>query len=153
MNVVAWRIVKRKFARYAFTGEGARRFGGRWNSPGIPVVYTAQSQALAALEILVNMESAELLEHYVVIEVVINSSLIAKVETSTLPRNWRSDPPPAKVRQFGDRWIVRGDSAVLQVPSSVIPAESNFLINPRHSDFHKIRIGKPMTFKFDLRLT
>lgn len=153
MNVVAWRIVKRKFARSAFSGEGARRFGGRWNSPGIPVVYTAQSQALAALEILVNVESAELLKHYVVTEVVINSSLIAKIEISTLPRNWRSDPPPAKVRQVGNRWIARGDSAVLQVPSSVIPTESNFLINPRHSDFHKIQIGKPTAFKFDVRLT
>jgi RES domain-containing protein len=117
------------------------------------MVYTAQSQALAALEILVNVESPELLEHYVVIEVVINPSLITKVEISTLPRNWRADPPPKRITAIGDSWITQGTSAVLQVPSSVVPAESNFLLNPRHSDFHKLRIGKPMAFRFDRRLS
>jgi RES domain-containing protein len=153
VSVVAWRIVKRKFAKMAFNGEGARRFGGRWNFPGVPMVYTAQSQALAALEILVNVESAELLEHYVVIEVAINPSLISKVEISTLPRNWRADPPPKKTKAIGNNWIAHGGSVVLLVPSSVVPAESNFLLNPRHSDFHKLRIGEPTAFRFDRRLS
>jgi RES domain-containing protein len=153
VSVVAWRIVKRKFAKFAFSGDGARRFGGRWNSTGVPTVYTAQSQALAALEILVNVESAELLEHYAVIEVIINPSLITKIEISTLPRNWRADPPPARIRAIGDRWIAQGVSAVLQVPSSVIPSESNFLLNPRHPDFQELQIGKPTAFRFDMRLT
>jgi len=117
------------------------------------MVYTAQSQALAALEILVNVESAELLAHYVVIEVVINPSFIAEVEISALPRNWRTDPPPARIRTIGDHWITQGGSAVLKVPSSVVPAESNFLLNPRHSDFHKLRIGKPTSFRFGRRLS
>ena len=153
MNVVAWRIVKRRFAKLAFNGEGARRFGGRWNSPGVPMVYTAESQALAALEILVNAESADLLAHYVVIEVAIDSSLITRIELSALPRNWRADPPPHKVRAIGDSWIGESSSVVLQVPSSVVPAESNFLLNPRHADFHKLRIGKPRSFRFDPRLS
>lgn len=152
MSVVAWRIVKHKFAKLAFSGDGARRFGGRWNSVGVPIVYTAQSQALAALEILVNVESAELLEHYVVIEVIINPSLITKIEISTLPRNWRAEPSPARVRGIGDRWVAQGASAVLRVPSSVIPSERNFLLNPRHPDFRKLQIGKPTAFRFDLRL-
>ncbi len=116
------------------------------------MVYTAQSQSLAALEILVNMESGELLRHYVVIEVVIDPALIIKIEGSTLPRNWRTDPPPRKIRAMGDLWIGQSSSAVLQVPSSVVPAESNFLLNPRHSDFHKVHIGKPISFRFDQRL-
>lgn len=116
------------------------------------MVYTAQSQSLAALEILVNFESTELLSHYVVIEVVIDPSLINKVDVSTLPRNWRSDPPPRKVRAVGDQWIFEGRSAVLQVPSAVVPSENNFLLNPRHSDFGKLRIGKPSAFRFDQRL-
>lgn len=152
MNVVAWRIVKRKYAKHAFSGEGARRFGGRWNSPGVPMIYTAQSQSLAALEILVNAESAELLAHYVVTEVVIDSGLIIKVDPAALPRNWRSDPPPRKVRKIGDQWVSQGSSAVLQVPSAVVPVESNFLLNPRHPDFPKLRIGKPVLFRFDERL-
>lgn len=153
MSVSAWRIVKRKFAKLAFSGDGARRFGGRWNSPGVSMVYTAQSQALAALEILVNVESAELLKHYVVIEVVITPSLITKIEIPVLPRNWRADPPPKTIRAIGDNWIAQGNSAVLEVPSSVVPAESNFLLNPRHSDFHKLRISKPIAFRFDRRLS
>ena len=153
MSVVAWRIVKRKFARFAFSGDGARRFGGRWNSVGVPLVYTAQSQSLAALEILVNVESAELLEHYVAIEVVINPLLMTSIEMSTLPRNWRTDPPPARIRAIGDRWVAQGGFAVLQVPSSVIPSESNFLLNPRHPDFQKLQLGRPTAFRFDLRLT
>jgi RES domain-containing protein len=152
LSVAAWRIVKRKYAKLAFNGEGARRFGGRWNSPGVPMVYTAQSQSLAALEILVNMESGELLRHYVVIEVVIDPALIIKIEGSTLPRNWRTDPPPRKIRAMGDLWIRQSSSAVLQVPSSVVPAERNFLLNPRHSDFHKVHIGKPISFRLDQRL-
>jgi RES domain-containing protein len=116
------------------------------------MVYTAQSQSLAALEILVNVESGELLRHYVVIEVVIDASLIIKVDVSTLPRNWRTDPPPRKIRAIGDLWISQNRPAVLQVPSSMVPAENNFLLNPRHSDFHKIRIGKPIAFRFDQRL-
>ena len=116
------------------------------------MIYTAQSQSLAALEILMNAESAELLGHYVVIEVVIDSGLIVKVDPAALPRNWRSDPPPRKVRKIGDQWISQGASPVLQVPSAVVPAESNFLLNPRHADFRRLRIGKPVPFRFDERL-
>lgn len=152
MTVVAWRIVKRKYVRLAFSGEGARRFGGRWNSIGVPMIYAAQSQSLAALEILVNIEAGELLDHYVVIEVGIDASMIIEVDASTLPRNWRGDPPPARVKAIGDSWIAQGSSAVLQVPSSVIPAEANFLLNPRHSDFHRLHMGKPIPFRFDQRL-
>lgn len=117
------------------------------------MVYTAQSQSLAALEILVNAESSKLLHHYVVIEVVIDPSLITRLDISALPRNWRTDPPPRKLRTLGDLWIAQGSSAVMQVPSSVVPAESNFLLNPRHLDFHKLRIGKVIGFRFDQRLS
>ena len=95
MIVTAWRITKRKHARNAFTGEGAREFGGRWNNPGTAVVYTAQSQSLAALEMLVHLDSSELLQKYVLIGVEFDESLIMPVEPSALPRHWRSDPPPA----------------------------------------------------------
>lgn len=116
------------------------------------MVYTAQSQSLAALEILVNVEPAELLAHYVVIEVVVEPHMITALDLLSLPGNWRRDPPPQKVRAIGDLWIARNSSAVLQVPSSVIPAEGNFLLNPQHPDFPKLRIGKPIAFRFDYRL-
>jgi RES domain-containing protein len=150
--VTAWRITKRKHARNAFTGEGSREFGGRWNNPGTAIVYTAQSQSLAALEIIVHLDSWELLGKYVLIGVEFDQSLIRPVEPSAMPRRWRSDPPPPEVRSIGDDWVLAGSSAVLQVPSALVPGENNFLLNPEHRDFARLRFGKPLTFRFDPRL-
>ena len=152
MIVTAWRITKRKHARDAFTGEGAREFGGRWNSPGTAIVYTAQSQSLAALEMLVHLDSSELLQKYVLIGVEFDESLINPVELSALPKHWRSDPPPPEIRSVGDDWVFSGSSAVLKIPSALVPGENNFLLNPEHKDFARLRFGKPLAFRFDPRL-
>ncbi len=152
MTVTAWRITKRKHVRHAFSGEGAHEFGGRWNNPGTAVVYTAQSQSLAALEMLVHLDSSDLLEKYVLLAVDFDQSLITLVQPAALPRNWRSDPPPAQLRSIGDDWILGGSSVVLQVPSVLVPGESNFLLNPGHRDFARVRVGKPLGFRFDPRL-
>jgi len=150
--VTAWRIVKRKHARGAFDGEGARLYGGRWNTVGVAVIYAAESRSLAALEVVVRLDSSELLDHYVVFEVGIEESLIVRVGLPELPRNWRANPPPKKIQAIGDAWATAGASAVLQVPSAVLPAEHDFLLNPRHRDFPKLVIGKPTPFRFDPRL-
>jgi RES domain-containing protein len=152
VSVVAWRIVQRRLVKSAFTGEGARRFGGRWNSPGRAVVYTGGSQALAALEMLVHLDSEKLLQSYVAMPVNIPERLIHRVRLSDLPRNWRAYPTPGTTRAIGDEWLARSDSPVLQVPSTVIPSEANFLLNPAHKLFHKLGIGKPCPFRFDARL-
>jgi RES domain-containing protein len=89
VSVTAWHITKRKHARNAFSGEGAREFGGRWNNPGTAVVYTAQSQSLAALEMLAHLDSADLLEKYVLLAADFDQSLIKVLNPSDLPRNWR----------------------------------------------------------------
>lgn len=153
MSVVAWRIVKSRFAKQAFTGEGARRFGGRWNSPGHAVVYTAESQALAALEILVHVDSEKLLRKYVAIPVTIEEDLISSLDMAKLPRNWKAFPVPPATRMLGDHWVFSRESAVLRVPSVVIPNESNYLLNPLHKDFKKLIVGAPKLFRYDLRLT
>jgi RES domain-containing protein len=150
--VVAWRIVKRRLARTAFDGEGARRFGGRWNSKGVAVVYLAQSQSLAALEILVQIDSPPLLEHYAALPVSIDPNLITRIDTSSLPKNWKTYPPPKRIRAIGNDWVAAARSAVLQVPSVIVPLESNYLLNPHHPDFPKLKIGKPVRFTFDPRL-
>jgi RES domain-containing protein len=150
---VAWRIVQRRLAKHAFTGEGARRYGGRWNSAGLAVIYTAQSQSLAALEILVHVDSENLLFDYVAIPVRIEENLVTRIDALKLPRNWRAYPATKATRALGDAWIVEQESVVLQVPSAVIPTENNFLINPAHPDFRKLVPGKPIPFKFDSRLT
>lgn len=150
--VSAWRITKRKHARSAFTGEGARLYGGRWNSPGTAIVYTAESRSLAVLEILVHLDSPELLKKYVLFQVEIDESYIGDIDRWALPRNWRTEPAPSKVQNIGDEWSTNGTSAVLRVPSSLVPGESNFLLNPRHPDFPKLKFSEPIPFQFDGRL-
>lgn len=152
MRITAWRIVKRRLARTAFSGEGAKRYGGRWNSSGVAIVYAAESQSLAALEILVHLDCAELLRDYVAIPVSFDSKLVTAVDVSSLPRDWRTYPPPTRVREIGDGWVASGKSVVLQVPSVVVPSEMNFLLNPLHRDFEKLKIERPAQFTFDPRL-
>jgi RES domain-containing protein len=152
VSITAWRIVKHKNEKTAFSGEGARLYGGRWNSPGTAMVYTAQSQSLAALEMLVHLDSADLLGAYVFFDVVIEDSMITSVDVASLPKNWRAEPAPAKLQALGNVWIAAGTSCVLRVPSSLVPAESNYLLNPKHADFVKVRIGQATPFRYDPRL-
>jgi RES domain-containing protein len=151
VKLAAWRISKRKHARTAFSGKGASDYGGRWNSPGIPVIYLSQSQALAALEMLVHLDSAELLQKYVLIEAGFDSSLVEELDWARLPRNWRA--ASSDLRVLGDAWLAARTSAVLRVPSALVPSETNYLVNPRHPDFPQIEIGKPLDFGFDPRLS
>jgi len=153
VTFTAWRITKRSRTQAAFTGNGARKYGGRWNSPGTAIVYTAQNQSLAALEILVHLESPELLSKYVLIGVEIEEKLVSEVSRSALPRNWQTDPPRAELQRIGDQWAAKTTSAVLRVPSALVPGESNFLLNPLHDDFAKLRIASPTSFRFDPRLS
>ncbi len=152
MTIVAWRIVKTRLVRAAFSGEGARRYGGRWNSPGVAVVYAAQSQSLAALELLARLKLAQFLSSFEAIPVGMDSGLIERVDVSSLPKNWQAYPAPHELTEIGDKWVASGSSCVLQVPSVIIPAECNFLLNPRHADFVRLKIGKPTRFRFDSRL-
>ena len=152
MTLRAWRIVKRRHAPTAFTGAGARQAGGRWNSPGVPVVYTAQSVALGMLELLVHIRSEDVLRHYLTIEVSFDDALVKVVSLEDLPRDWRRNPPPAALRRIGDDWVLSAASAVLRVPSVVVPTEWNFLLNPAHADFGQITIGKPQPLRMDRRL-
>ncbi len=148
----AWRITQRRHIETAFSGEGARLFGGRWNSPGTPVIYAAQSQSLAILEVLVHLDTPALLEKYVLFEVEFGLTLVTDLDQSLLPKKWKSDPVPKAVQAVGDKWASSGGSVVLRVPSVLVPEESNFLINPRHPYFGSISISDPRSFQFDPRL-
>ena len=151
--ITAWRIVKRKHVRAAFSGEGARRFGGRWNTPGKPLVYLAGSQSLAVLEMLAHLDRADLLGSYALIEARADDELVEAVDVSKLPRNWRLYPPSRRVQAVGDEWLRTGSRPVLRVPSVIIPTEPNFLVNPAHADFARIAISAPVPYRFDSRLT
>jgi RES domain-containing protein len=148
----SWRIVTEKYAGSAFDGEAARLAGGRWNSPGAAVVYTANSAALAALEMLVHLRRTASLPAYGLIGCSFEESLVTTLERSRLPANWRSYPAPPELQLLGDEWIRAGDSPVLEVPSAVVPTESNYLLNPQHRAFARIRASRSQPFDFDLRL-
>jgi RES domain-containing protein len=152
MMQTAWRIVQAGRARDAFSGEGARRYPGRWNDAGTPMVYTAESLSLAALEMLVHLGAPELLARYVCIPIRFDDALCVRPAIGDIPRNWTDNPPPASTRRFGSAWAADASSAVLAVPSVVIPTETVFLLNPLHPDFSKIRMGGTKDFSFDSRL-
>lgn len=147
----AWRIVKKIHASSAFDGEGAWRFGGRWNSPGTRVVYCSANLSLAALENLVHLNPPVAFKS-VAIELEFDDRLIETIGAKSLPPDWTEEPPAGSTMRLGDQWVREGRSAVLKLPSAIIPTESNYLLNPAHRDFQKIIIRKPVAFSFDPRL-
>jgi RES domain-containing protein len=150
--VTAWRLYKPKHAATAFTGQGARRFGGRLNSKGVAVVYTSATLSLAAMELLVHLQSADVLASYAMRSVRFDEGLVTTLTVADLPRDWNHSPPPPGVQRVGDEWVRSGASAVLRVPSVIVPTENNYLLNPNHPDFAAIQLGVAEPFQFDPRL-
>lgn len=150
--ITAWRIVKAKHQSGAFDGEGARLAGGRWNSPGLAMIYAAQSAALAALEMLVHLNSGTLLSSYVLIPCSFPERGVLRLDRTRLPARWRAHPAVPQLQLLGDAWLKNGLSAVLEVPSVIIESESNYLLNPAHPDFASIAVGPAQPFDFDARL-
>jgi RES domain-containing protein len=151
-DVTAWRLVKTRHAATAFDGEGARRYGGRWNSPAVRVAYAAETESLAVLEVLVHLQASELLASYSLVAVTFPSTLVETLDVTALPPDWSVSPPPASGQALGDAWIARATSAVLRVPSVIVATEGNYLINPAHPDFAQARVGTAQRFAFDARL-
>ena len=146
-----WRITTARFARSTFSGEGARLYGGRWNAKGVLMVYTAANQSLALLEMLV--QDQPLRARYIMIEARIPSgATIDRVSVNDLPSDWRESGARDKLQTIGGEWARRRSTAVLAVPSAIVPAESSYLLNPLHPDFKRIKIGKPGAVEADLRL-
>ena len=150
--ITAWRNVTADYKNKAFTGEGARIHGGRWNSKGVTIVYTADSLALASIEMIVNLPAPKLLQKYVRISAQISLDFVSELSGADLPEDWNSRPISPSTRAIGDRWFKKQSSAVLRVPSIVVPDEYNYLLNPTHPDFAQIKIGKPTIYYFDPRL-
>lgn len=145
-----WRLTQAQYAQTAFDGEGARLYGGRWNSPGRAVVYLAGSLALAILEILVHVKSQRELEGYVKIRVEAPEGLV--MDVNTLPSNWQQGRAPDETKAVGDAWLGAEKTLLLRLPSVAIPEESNYLLNPQHPDFKRLAIGEAEPFAFDPRL-
>lgn len=149
-SITAWRITQAQYQDTSFSGEGAKRYGGRFNSTGVPVVYTAESIALATLELLVRVNQRTHLNRYVRISVRFSRDHVT--EPSSLPEGWDAHPYGPASQAVGDEWALSQQSLVLKVPSVVEPMESNYLINPLHPDYDALEIGHPTPLQLDARL-
>ena len=149
-TITAWRTTSRPYAATAFDGKGAATYGGRWNPEGVPVVYLSASRALSVLEVLARVRGPEDLAGFVLIPATFDADHVA--EPDALPADWRTLPAPESTRRLGAAWAAGKESLVLRVPSVVLPAESNYVLNPLHPAFGEVEIGEPVPLDVDPRL-
>jgi RES domain-containing protein len=150
--MLLWRLTAAKYARAAYSGEGAELYGGRWSAPGLAVAYCSESRALAVVEVLANTDEADrlFLIQWTMVPAEISPELIER--PSRFPESWRRYPHTPETQAIGTEWVQARRSVALRVPSVVVPGEFNYLLNPAHPHFTKIKIGKPEPFSFDHRL-
>jgi RES domain-containing protein len=150
--ITAWRIVQSQWAGHAFDGEGARLYGGRWNPVGSPVVYLADTRALAALETLVHAEGSLRKVRYLRYELSFPKQLVERADLTAIADALSACMVSPRTQAVGAAWLARGTHPVLEVRSAIIPEEPNYLLNPNHPKFDRIKIGKAEGFAFDPRL-
>ena len=150
--IETWRITKTKYVDDALSGRGARMRGGRFNSEGTPLVYTAGSLSLAVLEVLAHLPSDRHLRQHRVVPVRFSEDLVEQLYQEDLPNDWRATPAPSSTQALGDAWVSSKRSLALRVPSAVVPAEPNYLINPLHPDVAEIDMGEARPLDIDPRL-
>jgi RES domain-containing protein len=147
-----WRICRAKFAAESLSGLGARRFGGRWNSPGVPMVYASSSLALAAIELFVHLEPNLQPADLVAIAAALPDGEPAeRLEPGKLPPDWWKDEFEP-LRELGNAWIREQRSLAMEVPSAALRVEWNVLVNPLHARVAEIKVEKPQPFHFDARM-
>lgn len=145
--MIIWRLTTRSKAAEAFDGEGASKYGGRWNSQGTKLVYCSDSVSLAVLENLVHFD-VDIAPSLYLYEVEIK---VSQVKMGSLDIKYLNDEEMSK--KYGDEWTLSASSLVLSVPSAVINKQNNFLLNPNHPDFKIINIIEHGLFDLDSRLS
>lgn len=147
-----FRLSRKKFATN-LSGKGAAIKGARWNSVGVELVYTAANRSLAMAEVAVHFTLATLPDDYVMMILFVPDDVsTTKLNISDLPQVWNIFPHPVSTQSIGDQFVADNNFCVLQIPSVVTFGDYNFLINPNHSDFSKIKILEVFDFPFDKRI-
>ena len=150
--MIVYRLAKKKFCN-DLSGRGAELAGGRWNSKGIAMLYTSQSRALCLAEIAVNLPIGIVPLDYYLVEIEFPDSLqISEIDYKMLRKDWNSFPYSSETQLLGDEFVFENKSLILKVPSAVVQGDFNYLINPKHSEIHKLKINKTELFSFDERL-
>lgn len=148
-----FRVLRKKYAQAPFDGEGAFRYGGRWSSPGTRLSYTSEHQSLALLEYFVHLDQDDPPSDLVLATAQIPDDLSrSDITVSKLPANWRDAVAPPELAQIGDEFVRRREHCVLLVPSAIVPAEFNWLINPGHADCSRIVMGHLEPVSYDSRM-
>ncbi len=152
-DITAFRLVKRKWMASAFDGEGARLYGGRWNSRGQSAICLAGAQSLALLEIMVHLNDYRLLRSYAMFALDIPVAAIEELPEGLVPKDWRAEPAPPSTAGVGDAWLNAKSALALAVPSVIIPQERNYLLNPDHPMFDAVvQTAREVEFSADPRL-
>ncbi|MCA6364672.1 MAG: RES family NAD+ phosphorylase [Bacteroidetes bacterium] len=147
-----YRLTREKYG-LSLSGKGAAAKGARWNSPGTELVYTASNRSLAMAEVAVHFSLATLPDDYFMLTIYIPDNLkLIKLTETELPENWNTFPHISATQKFGDQFVSKSKSCVLQVPSAVTPGDFNLLLNPFHADYAKVKIIDQMKFPFDKRI-
>lgn len=147
-----YRILRKPWSKKPLDGEGAWRFGGRWSSPGTHLAYTAEHLSLGMIEYFVHVDPNDPPKDLVLVAADVPDS-VSRLEMTAkkLPADWRQTPAPPQLARIGDSFAFDRKAAILIVPSALAPSESNWLINPQHPEFHKIRVRPPEAFRYDAR--
>ena len=155
--MLLYRLAKTAYAR-DMSGEGARIKGGRWSPPGIPVIHTSESAALAAMELLVHIGNPRFLPKgalSLIVYELAGNALLLDVPDADLPANWTAVPAPPELKAIGENWLAEERYLALCLPSAPMPfgTERNILVNPRHPDFNaQFRIVDIKSYDYDQRL-
>ncbi len=147
--MIVYRLATEQFVD-DLTGTGAKLYGGRWNSVGVPALYTTESISLALVEILVNTSKILLPPDYMLLTLEIPDQLnVRTIYKNKLKKDWKKD---IEYTQFiGSSFINAAEELALKVPSAVVDEESNFVLNPNHVDFKKVKIKSISKFQLDKR--
>lgn len=147
-----FRLSREKFSG-SLSGIGAALKGARWNSIGVELIYTASNRSLSMAEVAVHLSLATLPDDYMMLTVFVPDNItLVKVDVATLPSDWNTFPHPTSTQSIGDKFVFENKDCILQVPSAVTKGDYNYLINPNHKDFSKIKIIEAEKFPFDKRI-
>ncbi len=147
--MLVYRLTKAKY-KDSLSGKGAAIMGGRWNSPGVEIIYAASNRALAMSEVAVHVTFEMMPDNYWMMEIELPDANHDKV--TDLPDKWNAFPYAEATRVVGDRFVLEQKALAIKVPSAVVQGEWNILINPNHKKFNQVKIVKVEPFSLDRRL-
>ena len=150
--MIVFRLTKGTY-KNDLSGKGAELAGGRWNSKGLPMLYTSSSRALCMAEVAVHLPLHLIPVDYWLVSIELPDDVEAfEIQFKSLPNDWDTFPHSASTQKIGDQFLLAGDKMIFKAPSAVVKGDFNLLFNPRHSEFRTVKIIESEPFEFDSRL-